>query len=1279
MGASRRPPPFYLSHLASSSTRASKAIVSAAINRTSALSATKKPVSSVADTFSHYNSYREAHSQAFANKENISHNIDITTITSLGVKHTATILSVPPGKLENDCKSTASSITPHANDSYQPYLPRPLASALAPASTYPDLDARPPQTTITAEMDVSQESTQTNDGRDYERAVEGDSLGDFHNDSLEKGDSGAVDFGLDTTANDNNTDGHGPEEAMSDPLSPIADLGLPLTRGNWRSVETPSQINSLGLRTTPFRRRPFGDPVTPKGNNNPFAHMNLQQSEMRPSQLFLASDSQLPSAIKMHSPTSSRPSPGDFNNSPIPMCQSSPTQLRKRASLSQPLDGFQSPLGVANGDYVVPGSPVETHRVLAPMRKHHSFLGARQTPQPQSLKRKAANMAAVSDNSDSESERLAARRNLAAQKRRKADRELDCISASNSVAAVAVAATDAGPESNVSSENTSDKPSSFPPTLLSAHTHVLAATEASIIPDSDEANTVIANSQLSAASGAVIKASVDVASRSASVPLASQRQKDLLHKEAVPETSPAPTRQSTNNAAPPSVSSLAENDTETADEGDNKEDTIVAPPSDPLKSKSPQRTLDSDDELLFSRLKLPLINPNMSTATRSLKSPTVSPLTSIGGHIPDTQIPPSSPSQRPTIIPREITESVPIGQDICLNIKDGMAPKASLESRNSGDENTDALVTTKPSKKTQATYSRRSLKPYPPRKTTPVPLPALSGQSVATDKAALTTSKPTRKRQKSLKQLDAEGVKSGNIAFHSETPEPAPTVTEDTPPRLPLKRPRGKANRIIETSEPPEDVKPSSSAASRLKRGSSAPRMRTISPAPSNRRLSTPLSDATEITSMPSSPIGRKKRSSVRSRTSLQQKCETLAKAQPKHKQKRKGSIRKNTVSRAVAPYSSEDELVQTPPAIKESEAGVPTPVTESHVARTIDMGSKKSSKGWVYVPIEQDRSSLFSNMVFALTFQSRELVSPAYEYERRVRINKDIEKKLVASGGRILEAGFEEMFQKSSAGSDIGGTGGLQIPLVLTAAAKNYGFTAVIADGYSRKVKYMQALALGIPCITYHWVEECIRKGAVVAWQPFLLTPGASICFDNAMMSRTLHPFPPTNTTLSTMIEHRLNFLSSHRILFVMKRSREEEKKRFYLFLMHVLGATVSRALSVTDARASLAEAEARNEAFDWVYIDEPTGSATELLDANGSARAGTKVKGGGARRKKRESTVDIESEAETALMAGLTKKLRLMSNELVVQSLIRGDLIDAETWESVKGNAGRGGGRKR
>ncbi|KKF94476.1 DNA repair protein rhp9 [Ceratocystis platani] len=317
--------------------------------------------------------------------------------------------------------------------------------------------------------------------------------------------------------------------------------------------------------------------------------------------------------------------------------------------------------------------------------------------------------------------------------------------------------------------------------------------------------------------------------------------------------------------------------------------------------------------------------------------------------------------------------------------------------------------------------------------------------------------------------------------------------------------------------------------------------------------------------------------------------------------------------------------------------------------------------------------------MVFALTFQSRELVSPAYEYERRVRINKDIEKKLVASGGRILEAGFEEMFQKSSAGSDIGGTGGLQIPLVLTAAAKNYGFTAVIADGYSRKVKYMQALALGIPCITYYWVEECIRKGTVVAWQPFLLTPGASICFDNAMMSRTLHPFPPTNTTLSTMIQHRLNFLSGHRILFVMKRSREEEKKRFYLFLMHVLGATVSRALSVTDARASLAEAEARNEAFDWVYIDEPTGSAAELLEANGSARAGSKAKGGGARRKKRESTVDIESEAETALMAGLTKKLRLMSNELVVQSLIRGDLIDAETWESVKGNAGGGGGRKR
>ncbi|KAL5614556.1 hypothetical protein BROUX41_004659 [Berkeleyomyces rouxiae] len=1210
-----------------------------------------------------------------ANKENLQHDT-ITTISTDNNSPAAPSLNAPSSN--NGHAHDIASVTADTNAHRLPHSARLQGAPSLPPS---HLNSDSPQTAAGA-MDNSQEMTQPNDGRDYEATAEDDSLGDFGNESLVKGDRGAVDFGLDACIDSDN--GH---ETMSDPLSPIADIGLVLTRGNWRSVETPSQRNSLGFGTTPFRRRPFGDPVTPMTNNNPFANMNLQQSEMRPSQLFLGSDPQLPSAVKMNSPTSSRPSPVDFNNSPAPICQSSPTQLRRRAPLQQPFaETFPSPLpalainqktlDAENEVDVIPGSPIETPRVHVPMRRHHSSYEARDSPLVQTLKRKAGNANAISDDSDFEGERATSGRNLAARKRRKADQELERISVSN---------TTTGPASTSGSGsvNSTDKLPSHTAPSLPIQRRTVAASEAAMIPDSDEVGPVIANSQLSVASDTIIKASVEPTSTTTSAATTAQQQKETLLRDTVPETSPPPTGQSTTQPVPSPSVDTAENDIETADEAENEEEPKSAPPHKSPEQRPSRPGMHSDDEPLFTRLKLPLTKPSASTSMRSLKSPTVSPLTSAGDHIPDTQVPSSSPTRRTFTMSRENIESAPVEQERPSDLEpsDGRALEALPDTTKKSNPDTDVFGTPKLSKKIQSTYSRRNSKPKPPPKVTPVPPPILSVDIFVTNKSTSTkVSKPTRKRQRNIKAKENEASKLKSTL--EATPEPsAPAGTEDTPPRLPPKRPRGKANRVVETSEPPEDKKPEkpSSTASKPRKSSTAARLRTQSPAGSDRRSMTPHSEAADTTSTRNSPVGKKRRASVRSRASLQQR-EPSTKSQPAPKQnKKKPAARKSAVSRRTAKDSSDDELLQTPPEIEDSTIGVPTPVTEPHVARRTDTSSKRSSKGWAYLPVEENSEGLFSNMVFALTFQSRELVSPAYEYERRVRINKDIEKKLMAAGGRVLESGFEEMFHKASTGTEPSNTDVLQTPLALTEAAKKHGFTAVIADGYSRKVKYMQALALGIPCITYHWVEECIRKNDIVAWQPFLLTSGASICFDNAMMSRTLHPFSPAEAMLSEMIEHRPRFLAGQRILFVIKRSRDEEKKRFYLFLMHVLGATVSRALSVTEARASLANAEACKEPFDWLYLDEPMGNAAELLEAGGAGRAGSRTKGGAAaRKKKRESTVDTESEAEAALVAGLPNKLRLMSNELVVQSLIRGDMIDVETWASVNTSAGSAGKRR-
>ena len=46
---------------------------------------------------------------------------------------------------------------------------------------------------------------------------------------------------------------------------------------------------------------------------------------------------------------------------------------------------------------------------------------------------------------------------------------------------------------------------------------------------------------------------------------------------------------------------------------------------------------------------------------------------------------------------------------------------------------------------------------------------------------------------------------------------------------------------------------------------------------------------------------------------------------------------------------------------------------------------------------------------------------------------------------------------------------------------ARNMGFTALIADCASRRAKYMQALALDLPCVHFRWVADCVKEKRVL------------------------------------------------------------------------------------------------------------------------------------------------------------------------------------------------------
>ena len=87
------------------------------------------------------------------------------------------------------------------------------------------------------------------------------------------------------------------------------------------------------------------------------------------------------------------------------------------------------------------------------------------------------------------------------------------------------------------------------------------------------------------------------------------------------------------------------------------------------------------------------------------------------------------------------------------------------------------------------------------------------------------------------------------------------------------------------------------------------------------------------------------------------------------------------------------------------------------------------------------------------------------------ISVNKDREtltKAVLMHNGHVVEDGLHEIFHTPD---DVDGE------LVACDEWAQSTFCAVIADGYSRKTKYLQALALGIPCLSSRWIDNCIRQ----------------------------------------------------------------------------------------------------------------------------------------------------------------------------------------------------------
>ena len=243
------------------------------------------------------------------------------------------------------------------------------------------------------------------------------------------------------------------------------------------------------------------------------------------------------------------------------------------------------------------------------------------------------------------------------------------------------------------------------------------------------------------------------------------------------------------------------------------------------------------------------------------------------------------------------------------------------------------------------------------------------------------------------------------------------------------------------------------------------------------------------------------------------------------------------------------------------------------------------------------DPVGILAGMAFAVS----------YDDARKVSLTHLIR----ANGGVVLQDGFHELFTSDS--------------ISPRSNYANIGFTALLADRHSRKEKYMQALALNLPCLSGKWIESCIAKERIVDWQPYLLPAGESSLLDGATRSRILPALTdPSSVKMLDMIMTRTTLLNDSAVIFVTGRGKAEEKRKAFVFLTQAIGAgQIEKVADLRAAKALLDDNGNQGKGYQWVFVDD--------------------------------SQVDMAK-----AMLGHRQGFRVVGNEFICQSLILGGLVD-------------------
>lgn len=276
----------------------------------------------------------------------------------------------------------------------------------------------------------------------------------------------------------------------------------------------------------------------------------------------------------------------------------------------------------------------------------------------------------------------------------------------------------------------------------------------------------------------------------------------------------------------------------------------------------------------------------------------------------------------------------------------------------------------------------------------------------------------------------------------------------------------------------------------------------------------------------------------------------------------------------------------------------------------------------------------LFEGMTFAVSYVKQE------------QEKDNIIRTIVSRGGAILDDGFDGLFELDSKSGDK--TDSDTQSLTLAPAASSIGFVALIADEHSRKSKYMQALALGLPCVSGRWIMSCVAKDIIIDWAPYLLCAGRSSFLGNAYLSRTLKSYSATTAELQTTFASRDKMLEGKSILLVMGKGNF--KRKTFMFLTRALGPSrLGQVSDYTEARQRLLDAESCGIDWDLLYVDNAKTAESTIFSSVQPSK--------GRASKRKTGPTGAKGSAQPT-----PKRVRVLTDEDMIQSLILGQLVEED-----------------